>query len=60
VPDPVHFATRLRLEIQALGWREGGRYLPLRDDIASTTFFYLDRTSTHRGPAPTADAMEIR
>ncbi|GAA1430224.1 DUF2961 domain-containing protein [Microlunatus lacustris] len=60
VPDPIHFARRLRVDIQALGWRAGGRYLPLRDDIASTAFFYLDRTSTRRGPAPTFDAMEIR
>ena len=60
VPDPIHFATRLRVDLQALGWRDGGRYLPLRDDIASTAFFYLDRTSTQRGPAPTFDTMEIR
>ena len=38
----------LRVDIQALGWRAGGRYLPLQDDIASTAFFYLDRPS---GPA---------
>jgi hypothetical protein len=60
VPDPIHFATRLRVDLQALGWRDGGRYLPLRDDIASTAFFYLDRTSTRRPPAPTFDTMEIR
>jgi hypothetical protein len=60
VPDPIHFAKRLRVDIQALGWRDGGRYLPLRDDIASTAFFYLDRPATNRWPAPTFDTMEIR
>jgi hypothetical protein len=60
VPDPVHFATHLRVDIQALGWRDGQRYLPLRDDIASTAYFYLDRPATTRWPAPTFDTMEIR
>jgi hypothetical protein len=60
VPDPIHFADRLRVDVQALGWHDGGRYLPLRDDIASTAYFYLDSTSTRRGPRPTFDAMEIR
>jgi hypothetical protein len=60
VLDPIHFARGLRkVDIQALGWRSGGRYLPLRDDIASTAVFYLDRTSTRRPAAPTADEMEI-
>ncbi|CAI9402254.1 glycoside hydrolase family 172 protein [Aestuariimicrobium sp. T2.26MG-19.2B] len=44
VPDPIRFSSDLRVTIQALGWgseRDGeGRYLPLRDDIASTTFWY--------------------
>lgn len=29
----------LRVTIQALGWRSGGRYLPLQDDIASVAFW---------------------
>lgn len=60
VPDPVHFEHALRVDIQALGWREGQRYLPLRDDIASLACFYLDRPSCHRPPPPTFDSMEIR
>ena len=59
VPDPIHFATRLRVEIQALGWRAGWRYLPLRDDIASTSLFYLDGPTTDRPPTPSADDLEI-
>ncbi|MDQ1556009.1 MAG: hypothetical protein QOI02_1011, partial [Actinomycetota bacterium] len=37
----------------------GRRYLPLRDDIASTAIFYLDRPFTNRPAAPTFDSMEI-
>jgi hypothetical protein len=59
IMDPVRFAADLRVTIQALGWRSGGRYLPLQDDIASTTYFYLDRTSTARPAAPSADEMEV-
>ncbi len=60
VMDPIHFATALRrVDIQALGWRSGGRYLPLRDDIASTAIFYLDRPTAARPPNPTADQLEM-
>ena len=59
LPDPIRFAERLRVDIQALGWRTGGRYLPLQDDIASTAFFYS--TAEDQRPAGTRphDAMEI-
>ena len=52
LPDPIHFATDLRVEIQALGWQSGGRFLQLHDDIASTAFFYLDMPSTARPDFP--------
>jgi Protein of unknown function (DUF2961) len=58
VTDPIRFATALRVEIQALGWRAGHRYLPLHDDIASTAMFYLDAPSTARPPTPTLDELE--
>lgn len=38
--DPIRFEQDLKVTIQALGWREGGRYLPLQDDIASVAFWY--------------------
>jgi hypothetical protein len=60
VLDAIRFATGLRkVDIQALGWHSGGRYLPLRDDIASTAWFYLDRPSTNRPEAPNFHTMEI-
>ncbi|MBN9182846.1 MAG: MFS transporter [Microbacterium sp.] len=37
----------------------GWRYLPLRDDIASTALFYLDRPTARRPRTPTADDMEV-
>lgn len=58
-PDPVYFRKRLRVTMQALGWRKEGRYLPLRDDISSVVYWY--QTSPHaRFPElPDRDAREI-
>jgi hypothetical protein len=58
VPDPIRFAAALRVTVQALGWRAGGRYLPLRDDLASTALFYLDRPTATRPPTPELDDLE--
>src|SRR5882757_5632269 len=40
IVDPVRFEQDLRVTIQALGWRNGDRYLPLMDDISSVAFWY--------------------
>ena len=59
VTDPVFFHKDIRVTIQALGWREGGRYLPLQDDIASVAFFYLDRPASFVPDLPDRDGLEI-
>ena len=40
IMDPIRFQQDLRVTMQALGWRSGGRYLPLQDDMASVAFWY--------------------
>ena len=40
IPDPVRFGKDLKVTIQALGWQEGGRYLPLEDVVASVGYWY--------------------
>ena len=57
--DPVRFHRDIRVDIQALGWRSGRRYLPLQDDIASTAFLYLDHPVEVRPPLPDRDALEV-
>ena len=58
--DPIRFAHGIeRVDIQALGWRRGERYLRRRDDLASTACFYLDRSSAARPDAPTMDRLEV-
>ena len=40
VMDPIRFKKNLKITIQDLGWRNGGRYLPQKSDISSTCFWY--------------------
>ena len=45
IVDPVYFNEDIKVTIQALGWRNDGRYLPLTDDISSVAYWY----STDKG-----------
>lgn len=60
IVDPIRFEKDLKVTMQALGWRSGGRYLPLQDDISSVAFWY--QTEPH-GPfpkLPDKDYLEIQ
>jgi len=59
IRDPVRFETDLRVTIQALGWRGDGRYLPLRDDIASVAYWYQTLPARQFPPLPGKDELEI-
>ena len=59
VMDPVRFAKDLRVTIQGLGWRSGGRYLPLQDDIASVACWYQELPTAPFPPLPGKDFLEI-
>jgi hypothetical protein len=58
IADPVRFDTDLRVTIQALGWRDGGRYLPLQDDISSVAFWYQTEPHAAFPPLPDKDHLE--
>jgi len=58
--DPIRFAHDLRVTIQALGWMSGGRYLPLRDDIASVAYWYQTEPHAAFPKLPEKDALEIQ
>jgi hypothetical protein len=59
IMDPVRFEQDLRVTIQALGWRSGGRYLPLQDDIASTVFWYQAEPHAPFPKLPGRDELEV-
>jgi hypothetical protein len=59
VTDPVRFESDLRVTIQALGWRSGGRFLPLQDDIASVAYWYQTLPTAPFPELPDKDYLEI-
>ncbi len=56
VTDPIRFESDLKVTMQALGWQDGGLYLPLEDDIASVAFWY--QTEPH-APFPRLPNREV-
>ena len=40
IVDPVRFEKSLKITIQDLGWKTGGRYLQQQSDISSVVFWY--------------------
>ncbi len=61
--DPIRFSEKLRVTIQALGWRsslEGQkRYLPLQDDIASTALWYQLEPHAPFPALPDLNGLEV-
>ena len=59
ITDPVYFDSDLKITIQALGWRSGGRFLPMQDDISSVAFWYQTLPHAAFPTLPDADGLEI-
>ncbi|MCA1510413.1 glycoside hydrolase family 172 protein [Bradyrhizobium sp. NBAIM01] len=61
IMDPIRFKERLRVTIQALGWRtdKEERYLPLQDDISSVAFWYQTLPHAPLQPLPERDFLEV-
>ena len=59
IMDPIRFEQDLRVTIQALGWRSGGRYLPLQDDIASVAYWYQALPTAAFPKLPDRDCLEV-
>lgn len=57
IPDPIRFQERIRVSVQALGFQRPVdgmvRYKPLRDDVASTAFWYQSEPHAPFGEDPT-------
>jgi len=62
VAERAHaFGLQIRrgIQLQALGWRDGGCYLPLQDDIASVAFWYQTLPTAPFPALPDKDALEV-
>jgi hypothetical protein len=60
ITDPVRFEKDLKVTMQALGWRSGGRYLPLQDDISSVAYWYQAEPHKSYPKLPDRDYLEIK
>ena len=58
--DPVRFDQDLRITIQSLGWQSEGRYLPLKDDLASVAYWYQLEPHNPFPALPAKDALVIK
>jgi len=59
IQDTIRFEQDFRMTIQALGWRSGGRYLPLQDDISSTAYWYQHEPHAPFPTLPDANGLEV-
>jgi D-arabinan exo alpha-(1,3)/(1,5)-arabinofuranosidase (non-reducing end) len=59
IADPIRFKRDLRVDLQALGWRGEGRYLPLQCDIASVAYWYQTLPTSTFPTLPDRDYLEI-
>ena len=59
VMDPIRFKEDLKVTIQALGWRDGGRFLPGMHDICSVAFWYQTIPAAAFPELPNRDSLEI-
>lgn len=60
IPDPVRFQHDLKVTIQDLGWKSGGRYDQLQDDIATTAFWYQTEPHKPFPKFPSRDELDLR
>ena len=59
ITDPVRFEKDLKITIQDLGWRQGGRYLPQNSDISSVCFWYQADPHTTFPKLPDWRGLEV-
>jgi hypothetical protein len=60
ITDPVRFDSDLRVTIQALGWKEGGLYKVLEDDLASVAYWYQLEPHNPFPPLPPKEKLVIK
>lgn len=60
VMDPVRFERSLTVNVQDLGWREGGRYLVQKSDISSVAYWYQREPHAPFPKLPARDELEVK
>ncbi len=59
ITDPIRFEKDLRVTMQALGWQSEGRYLHLKDDLASVAYWYQTEPHAPFPKLPPREKLKI-
>jgi hypothetical protein len=59
IMDPIRFDTDLKVTIQDLGWRSGGRYLPQQSDVISVAYWYQREPHAPFPELPSKNELEV-
>ncbi|MBP5230220.1 MAG: DUF2961 domain-containing protein [Clostridia bacterium] len=59
LPDPISFEKRIRVDVQALGWTEHGKFKSLSDDVASAAFWYQTLPTAPFPPLAAREELEV-
>jgi hypothetical protein len=59
ITDPIRFDSDLKVTIQDLGWKSGGRYLPQQSDISSVVYWYQSEPHAPFPKLPVKDELEV-
>jgi len=59
IMDPVRFEKDLKITMQDLGWRHGGRYLPQKSDISSVVYWYQTEPHAKFPNLPSWQDLEV-
>lgn len=59
IPDPVYFEESIKVDIQALGWTEYGKFKCLSDDVSSAAFWYQTLPTQIFPDLPPREEMEV-
>ncbi len=57
--DPIRFEQDIRVTLQDLGWRSGGRYVPRHDDLSSVAYWYQTLPTAPFPALPDMDRLEL-
>ncbi len=60
VMDPVRFKEDLKITIQSLGWKSGGRYKHLDDDLSSVAYWYQNEPHQTFPKIPSVEKLLIK
>ena len=57
ITDPIHFKKDLKVTMQALGWKDGGLYLPMDSEMSSVAFWYQKEPHAPFPKLPSRDEL---